>query len=201
MAALDQTITAFPWGLIIMRFTKILIIAAASAAAVGLAAAPAAAAPSADTDVTFTVNAGTLDITAQPTASLGSGTPGTTITGQLGTVTVTDSRASADASWAATVTSTDFTTGTATASETVLASQVSYWSGPATATTGNGTFTPGQANQAAEQPLDNATPLTAFTHLLGTGNNSASWNPTLDVHVPLANESGVYTGTVTHSVA
>jgi len=185
-----------------MRTTRLLTITATTAAAVGLTAAPAMAAPTADTDVTFTVTAGTLDITAQATADLGSGAPGTTITGQLGTVTVSDTRAAADASWTASVTSTDFTTGaTPTASETVLASDVDYWSGPATATTGNGTFTPGQATQGAEQPLDNTTPLTAFTHTGGTGNNSASWNPTLDVNVPLANEAGIYSGTVTHSVA
>ena len=53
-----------------------------------------------------------------------------------------------DAMWITTVSSTDFTTGAATTPETVTKSNVSYWSGPATATTGQGTFTPGQATAA-----------------------------------------------------
>ncbi|MFI6758512.1 hypothetical protein ACIBF5_05120 [Micromonospora sp. NPDC050417] len=185
-----------------MRFAKIFVVgAAAAAAAVALTGMPAAAAPTDDTEVTFEILAGTLDITAPATADLGTGEAGTVIDGQIGPVTVDDSRAEPDASWEATVTSTDFTTGTATPTETVLASQVDYWSGPATATTGNGTFTPGQVNAAAAAPLDDTTPLTAFTHTGGTGNNTATWNPTLEVNVPLANVAGVYTGTVTHSVA
>ncbi|GAA3737320.1 hypothetical protein GCM10022225_20160 [Plantactinospora mayteni] len=184
-----------------MRITKALLVSSAAVLAAGLLGSPAAAAPTGDTDVTFELLAGTLDITVPATADLGTGSPGSPLDGQLGVVTVTDERASADASWTATVTSTDFTTGTATASETILASEVDYWSGPATATTGNGTFTPGQVNAAAAAPLDNTTPLTAFSHTGGTGNNSAAWNPTLVVNVPLDNEAGTYTGTVTHSVA
>ncbi|WJK42161.1 hypothetical protein O7608_07170 [Solwaraspora sp. WMMA2056] len=49
--------------------------------------------------------------------------------------------------------------------------------------------------------MSDVTPVTAFSHDGGTGNNSATWNPTLDVNVPLANIAGTYTGTVTHSVA
>ncbi|MFY1674789.1 hypothetical protein ACN27G_33445 [Plantactinospora sp. WMMB334] len=184
-----------------MRITRTLLVGSAALLAAGLIAAPAAAAPTGDTDVTFEILAGTLDITVPATADLGTGSPDSAIEGQLGAVTVTDDRASDDASWTATVTSTDFTTGTGTASETILASEIDYWSGAATATTGNGTFTPGQANAGAAAPLDTTTPLTAFTHAGGTGNNSASWNPTLVVNVPLDNVAGVYTGTVTHSVA
>lgn len=181
--------------------TRTTLTAAAAAMAAALVASPALAAPTDDTVTTFEVTAATLDITTPATADLGSGAPGTTITGQLGSVLVEDTRASADASWEATVVSTDFTTGTATASETVPATAVDYWSGPATATTGDGTFTPGQINSAAAETLDNTTPVVVFTHTGGTGNNSASWNPTLEVNVPLANQAGVYTGTVTHSVA
>ncbi|MFI9644053.1 hypothetical protein ACIG87_29055 [Micromonospora sp. NPDC051925] len=50
-------------------------------------------------------------------------------------------------------------------------------------------------------PLDNTTPLTAFTHVGGTGNNTATWNPTLVVNVPLDSQAGISPGTVTHSVA
>lgn len=168
---------------------------------VGFLAAPAAAAPTDDTTATFEVLAGTLDIVAPATADLGDGAPGGTITGQLGTVTVTDSRGAADASWEATVTATVFQTGGGTPPETVLPSEIDYWSGPETATTGDGTFTEGQATAGDAAPLDSATPLTAFTHTGGTGGNTAAWNPTLVVNVPLDSIAGVYTGTVTHSVA
>jgi hypothetical protein len=177
------------------------VIGTAITLALGLAAAPAAAAPTDTTTVTFEILVGTLDIDAPATADLGSGAPGSTVTGQLGPVTVTDSRGSADASWVATDTSTIFQTGGGTPAETVLAGEIDCWSGPATATTGTGTFTPGQANAAAAAPLDAVTPLTAFTHTGGTGGNTSTWNPTLIVNVPLDSIAGVYTGTVTHSVA
>lgn len=168
---------------------------------VGFLAAPAAAAPTDTTTTTFEVLAGTLDIDAPASADLGSGAPGGTITGQLGTVTVTDSRGAADASWVASVTATVFQTGTSSPPETVLPEEIDYWSGPATATTGTGTFTPGQATAGDAEPLSSTTPLTVFTHSGGTGGNTASWNPTLVVNVPLDSIAGIYTGTVTHSVA
>jgi hypothetical protein len=184
-----------------VKNAKIFLVAASAAATLAIASSPAAAAPTDDTIVTFEVEAGTLDIVTPATADLGGGAPGTVITGTIGPVTVTDSRASADASWTTSVTSTDFVTGGGTAPETVLASEVDYWSGPATATTGNGTFTPAQLTAAAAAPLDDTTPLVAFTHTGGTGNNTATWNPTLNVNVPLDSIAGTYTGTVTHSVA
>jgi len=184
-----------------MHFLRIFVVSGAVAVAMTVAALPAVAAPTDDTAVTFAVLAGTLDIVTPETAALGSGAPGTDISGALGVVTVTDGRASADASWDATVTSTVFQTGGGTPPETVLASEVSYWSGPATATTGDGTFTPAQATAGAAQPLDNVVPTPAFTHDGGTGNNTAGWNPGLVVHVPLDSQGGTYSGTVTHSVA
>ncbi|MET7864018.1 hypothetical protein [Micromonospora taraxaci] len=184
-----------------MRKAKICLAGAAAAAMVGFLAAPAVAAPTDTTDTTFEVLAGTLDIDAPAAADLGTGAPGGTITGQLGTVTVTDSRGAADASWEASVTATVFQTGGGTPAETVTPEEIDYWSGPATATTGTGTFTPGQLTAGDAAPLSSVTPLTAFTHGGGTGGNTASWNPTLVVNVPLDSIAGVYTGTVTHSVA
>ncbi|MFG2048563.1 hypothetical protein ACGFIW_14180 [Micromonospora sp. NPDC048935] len=184
-----------------MRTAKICLAGAAAAAMVGFLAAPASAAPTDTTTTTFEVLAGTLDIDAPATADLGTGAPGGTITGQLGAVTVDDSRGAADASWVASVTATVFQTGGGSPPETVLPSEIDYWSGPATATTGNGTFTPGQATSGDAEPLDSVTPVTAFTHTGGTGGNTATWNPTLIVNVPLDSIAGVYTGTVTHSVA
>ncbi|MFY1635791.1 hypothetical protein ACN27F_21365 [Solwaraspora sp. WMMB335] len=183
-----------------MRIRKIMAVVGVAAAAVAMTAVPAAA--QSDTTTTFDVDAGTLDITAPATADLGNGDAGTTISGQLGAVTVDDTRAAADASWTAEVVATNFITDDGgDASEIVTPGNIDYWSGAATATSGNGTFTPGQPTSGDAEPLDTTTPVTAFTHTGGTGNNSASWNPTLEVNVPLANVAGTYTGTVTHSFA
>ncbi len=112
---------------------------------------------------------------------------------------VTDARAELAPTWAATVTSTDFTTGGGTASETIAKALVDYWSGPAVETTGSGTtFVPGQVTAGNKVALSASRP--AFSLTAGVGNNSATWNPTLIVNVPEAAVTGEYTGTVTHSV-
>jgi hypothetical protein len=156
-----------------MRSAKLAAVSGGLLIAATLAAASVHAAP---TDATFTVTAGTLAVTTPASANIGSGAPGAVVDGLLGAVTVTDGRASANASWTATVTSTNSTTGT-------------------------GTLTPGQATAANKAPLNTTTPLTAFTHTGRTGNNTAVWNPTISVRVPLDSQAGTYTGTVTHSVA
>jgi hypothetical protein len=97
------------------------------------------------------------------------------------------------------VSSTDFTTGGATANETVAKGQVTYWSGAATASSGTAVFLPGQAAAVNAQALSVAR--TAFSASAIIGNNSASWNPTVTVNVPAAAVAGTYTGTITHSVA
>lgn len=78
--------------------------------------------------------------------------------------------------------------------ETISNINLSYSPGAATATTGEGTFTPGPGG------IINV-PRTAFTGTELTGNNTATWNPTLTVTIPAATVAGTYTGTVTHSVA
>jgi hypothetical protein len=163
-------------------------------------ASPAAADPTATTPTTFTVAGANLDITAPLSAALGTGIAGTTITGSLGAVTVTDQRGGSDDTWAADVTATNFETGGHTATERVLASQITYWSGPGSAEVGNGTFVPGQPTAGGAQPLDNVTGLLAFSHA-GTGNNTVTWSPTLNVNVPGVDQAGLYSGSVTHSVA
>ena len=141
---------------------------------------------------------GFLSISASSSATLPAAAPGTTASAQLGAVTVTDNRALGSASWTATVTSTAFSSGSA-ASQTIPLTQVTYWSGPATAISGSGTFTPGQPAAA------NAVTLTAgrvaFSLSGGSGVNSASWNPTLSVQVPAAAVAGTYTATITESVS
>jgi hypothetical protein len=161
-------------------------------------AGPADAAPG-DTTTTFVVTGGSLTISVPGSASLGNGAPGTTISAQLGSVAVTDLRALLNASWTASVSSTAFTTGGATAAETVPLTAISYWSGAATASSGSGTFTPGQAAAGNAQTLTASRSAFAFT--AGVGNSSAAWNPTLVVALPATAVAGTYTGTVTHSVA
>jgi hypothetical protein len=167
----------------------------AIAAAAGLVAAAALPASAADTTVTFSITTAGLTISAPGSASLGSVASGaTSISGQIGPVTVTDLRGALNATWTATVTGTDFTTGGGTPAETIPVINVSYSPGPATSTTGTATFTPGAGG------IINV-PRTAFTATAITGNNTATWNPTLTVTIPSAAVSGTYTGTVTHEVA
>ena len=101
--------------------------------------------------------------------------------------------------WTATVASGDFTTGHASASETISKAYVSYWSGPVTASTGLGIRAPGQLTAVNAVPLTN--PVTAFSLQAVVLGTSTSWNPTVVVSVPAAAVAGTYTGTVTHSVA
>ncbi|WP_433183424.1 hypothetical protein [Actinoallomurus sp. CA-150999] len=135
----------------------------------------------------------TISVPASP-VSLGSSAPGTQISRQLGSTTVTDQRAQLTATWTASVSGTNFTSG----ANTVPNTAVLYWSGSATATTGNGTFVPGQANAAAAQSLNVSR--TAFSKTTGAGDNSATWKPTIVVNIPGGAAMGTYSGTVSQSV-
>ncbi|WP_326822131.1 ice-binding family protein [Streptosporangium sp. NBC_01756] len=147
-----------------------------------------------DTD-TITRSAGPLSISAPETANLGSATASADdISARLGGVTVTDARGNPSAAWIATVSSTDFTTGGATASETIAKGSVDYSPGAATSTTGDATFTPGTAGDLGSARV-------AFSASNGTGNNSATWNPMITVTLPVGVRAGTYTATITHSVA
>ncbi|MDG4768394.1 hypothetical protein O7632_30515 [Solwaraspora sp. WMMD406] len=179
-----------------MRKMILLVTAAVTAVAV---ATPAAAQPSGDTLVTFTVSTSDLTIQVPAAVNLGSAFPGQTLTGQLGNVTVNDQRAALTATWVASVVSTAFTTGSGGPEETIQPNVVDYWSGPAVSTTGTGTFVPGQPTAADAVSL--SMPRTAFSKTAGSGNNSATWNPTLEIAIPGDSVAGLYQGTVTHSVA
>jgi hypothetical protein len=163
-----------------------------------LAPAAASAATTGDTTVTFTVTAGTLDITVPATVDLGSTAPGGTVSAPLGAVTVTDTRGASPATWTTTVTSTDYTTGAATAAETVPTANVTYWSGPTTASNPAIGFTPGQPTAGDAVALTAGQTAFSFS---GAGGNTATWNPTLTIAVPATAVAGTYSGTVTHSVA
>lgn len=187
------------------------VLTAAAVAALGLAPAAGASAATArhpsviaysvtsptaadpDTTVTFSVTSGALSMSAPVSTNLGSGAPGTTISGSLGPVTVTDDRALLSASWTATASSSDWTTGAATPAETIPASDVGYDPGSITTT---GTIT------ATGTPITlsgTATPVVTGTD--GVGDNTATWDPVLSVAVPAAAVGGAYTGTLTQSVS
>ena len=137
---------------------------------------------------------GVLSITAPGNASLGSAAPGATASAGLGIVQVTDERADL-AGWTATTSATDFTTGAGTAAETIPVADVQYLISGFTSTTGSATFTPTPATVLASA----AQAVVAATNV--DGDNSAAWNPVIQVSVPSGAVGGAYTATITHSVA
>jgi hypothetical protein len=146
-----------------------------------------------DTTVTFAVSSGSLSMTAPVSVDLGTNAPGTTITGALGAVVVTDDRASLTAAWTAVASSTAWTTGGATAAETVPAADVAYDPGSITTT---GTIT---ATGSAITLSDASQPVVTGT--AGVGDNTATWDPAISVALPAAAVVGTYTGTITQSVS
>jgi len=161
----------------------------------------AGAATTGTTTTTFTLTGGSISITVPgTTVNLGSASVAAgSLTGQLGTITVNDGRGLLLGGWTSSVTASKFTTGGATAAETIAATNVEYWSGAATATSGLGTLLGSQLSSGLAVVVNAAQ--TAFTGGSLIGNNTASWNPTLIVTIPAASVVGTYTGTVTHTVA
>jgi hypothetical protein len=151
------------------------------------------------TTTTFTLTAGALTVTAPAAADLGTGAVGSPISASLGNVTVADNRGTLLGSWTASVSSTDFTTGAASANETIGRANVTYWSGAATATTGTAVRVPGQLLAANAVALSESR--TAFSATGAVGANTTTWQPTVVVTPPAAAVVGAYTGTITHSVA
>lgn len=178
-----------------MRKRLALALSLASAGTMVLAAAPADAAQG----VTFTLTAGALSVSDPADKSLGSVATGTaTVSSTLGDTTVTDNRGALLGSWTSTVSSTDFTTGAATADETITNDLVDYYSGIATASSGTAVRVPGQAT--ALLAADLGTAQTAFSATGVVGNNSTTWVPTVVVNIPSDSVTGTYSGTITHSV-
>lgn len=142
-----------------------------------------------------------LAITVPSSVNLGSVATGvSSLSGQMGTVTVTAT--GLVTSFVATVSTTTFVTGSATTPETIPKASISYWSGPATVSTGIAVRTPGQLT--ALQKVSLSSPATAFSAVgvsLVVVTDSTAWNPTIVVTIPAAAVSGTYTGTITHSVA
>ena len=137
---------------------------------------------------------GMLSITVPASADLGSAAPGETAAASLGTVQVTDGRAGV-AGWIATASATDFTTGDGTPKETIPVHDVRYLIGGFTSTTGSATFTPALLTDLS------GTAQEVVTATNVDGDNSAAWNPTVQVLVPSGAIGGTYSGTITHSVS
>jgi hypothetical protein len=152
---------------------------------------PAAAA---DTTATVTVTGGFLSITAPASAgNLGTRANtvgGGSISGLLGQVQVVDARsAAAGSGWVASVISEAFTPP---AGPALAASNVSYTAGAITKV-GTATYT---ANNPSN--LTGVSPAVTATGI--TGDNSATWNPTITVNIGGGMASGVYSAVITHSV-
>jgi hypothetical protein len=170
---------------------KFLLLGSTFAALATLAAVTALPAD-ADTPVTFTLTAGALAISA-PTVSVSLGsqvaaTSSTTIAGSLGVVTVTDQRGGAT-TWTASVISTAFTP---TAGPADPASNISYAAGAITVTATVAATAVAAPNLTGASPVVNGT---------STGISTASWTPTISVVVPANLAPGIYSATITHSVA
>jgi hypothetical protein len=169
-----------------------------AAAAVGVVTLGFASSTSAETTgatgMSVTITGGVLAITVPGSAgslgTLANAVGGGTISGPLGQVQVTDARsAAAGSGWVASAISTAFTPP---AGPTIAASAVSYTAGVITKT-GTATFT-------ANDPGDLTGVSAAVTATGITGDNSATWNPTITVTVPGGKAAGVYTATITHSL-
>lgn len=175
-----------------MRTRSLLLaVAAAGLATVGLAA-PAAAAP---TTATITITAGGLSITVPAAAgnlgTLTNSVDGGTVSGALGTVQVDDARsAAAGSGWVVSAISTAFTPP---AGPAIAASAVRYVAGTITKV--------GTATYTANNPLDLTGVSAAVTASGITGDNRATWNPTIAVTIPGGYAAGVYSATITQSVA
>jgi hypothetical protein len=147
---------------------------------------------SAATPMTFTLTAGALSIsTPSVSVALGtevSSTTTSTISGTIGIVTVTDQRGGAT-TWTASAIATAFTPPAGPADP---ASNVSYAAG---------TITDSSTVVATAVDASNLTGVSTVVTGASTGISTASWNPTISVIVPPNFAPGVYSATITQSVA
>lgn len=166
----------------------------AAAATLSLSAAPpATAATVGSTPVTFEVTSGALSIDVPTnTVYLGSVVAGPTVqpvSAQLGNVTVTDARGGT-AGWTVTASAVDFT-----------GPQSISVSAP-----GSSRYTPGNITTTGTVTVNGFTlsplypPSTVVTGTNVSGNNTATWDPTVTVNVPGNTLTGTYSSTITHDV-
>jgi hypothetical protein len=176
-----------------MQLRKPLALCAIVASLVGGTALTASAAQTGDTLTTFDIQGGALSLTVEPGADLGVDYVAheTDVTGQLGAVTVTDLRNGVVA-WDASATSSAFEGDLGSASTSIV-----YTAGVVTE---GGTGTIVVADGSATLDItDTILPVVAPSVV--SGDNSATWNPTLDVTMPASALADTYTGIVTTSVA
>lgn len=167
-----------------MQLRKPLVIVALATAVLAGMALPASAD---DTDTTFTLTGGSLTLSVQATATLTDAATGSTsISGNLGAVAVTDDRGGT-AEWDVSAASTAFTGALGSSS-----TGVTYTGGTVTET---GTIT---VADGAATAIDTQASVVAPTSL--SGNNTASWNPSLNVTMPAGALADDYSGTVTTSI-
>jgi hypothetical protein len=169
---------------------KFVLLASTFATLVAVTAFPAGADP---TTATFQLTAGGLSISVPTSVSLGSqvvSSSASTISGQLGLVTVTDQRGGAT-TWVVSVIVTAFTPTTGPAVTAIAGDKVSYAAGTITQV-GVVATKPGTTDLTLGPPVVNGA---------STGLSTASWNPTISVLLPANAAPGIYTATITHSVA
>jgi hypothetical protein len=173
-----------------MKARNLVIAAAVGSLAVGFAS-PALAV---DTPATFTIIGGALGITA-PTAPVGLGERANTvlagtISGPLGEMQVNDARSAvAGSGWVASAISSAFTPPSGPA---IAASAISYNAGTVVKV--------GTATYVANNPasLTGVSPVVTATGI--TGDNSATWTPTITIAIPGGALANTYSATITHSV-
>lgn len=164
--------------------------------ALGLAALPIGLAmPAYANTATITVTAGALTITvptaANPLATGGSSVDGSVISDSLGQVQVNDARSAATGSgWIATVIS------------TALTPPPGPSIGAAALGSAVGAITQiGTATYTADGPTSLAAVVASFTATGITGDNQATWNPTIDITLLGNTAANAYHGTLTQSVS
>jgi hypothetical protein len=146
----------------------------------------------ASTPASFTLTSGTLSISA-PTAGISLGTQvastsASTMSGSLGAVVVSDQRGG-PTTWTTSVISTAFTPTSGPADP---ASNVSYSAGPVVE---SGPVV------ATANPVTDLTGVVTVMTGVSTGISTATWSPTISILVPANFAPGVYTATITSSVA
>lgn len=147
----------------------------------------ASAADSEGTVATFTLAGGELVITTADNASLTDGASGDgSVSGPLGEVLVSDDRGDV-LGWVVSASSTAFTDGAGSSS-----TGVGYDAGTVDTTGIVDASSLGAAQIASAVPVVEGTDV--------SGNNTASYDPTLTVALPASALAGDYTGTVTTSV-
>ena len=147
------------------------------------------------TTATVTITAGVLAISASGSAG-NLGTRSNTVSGEavisgsLGQVRVIDARsAAAGSGWVASAVSSAFAPPTG---PELAGSLVSYVAGPIEKV--------GTATYEANDPSGLKTVQAVVTATEITGDNSATWTPTISVAIPDGMAAGVYAATITHSV-